>query len=48
MGGHSPSHSYEYVTGLNVSDEELGMIDIEYVGPHKGWSYIIRGFKIDS
>ena len=38
----------EYVTGLKVADEELGMIDIEYVGPHKGWSYIIRGFKIDS
>ena len=38
----------EYVTGIKVSDEELELIDIEYVGPHKGWSYIIRGFKIDS
>ena len=38
----------KYETGLNVSDEELELIDIEYTGPHKGWSYIIRGFKIDS
>ena len=35
----------EYITGLKVSDDELKKIDIEYVGPHAGWSYIIRGFK---
>ena len=38
----------EYLTGLKVSDEELKLIDIQYTGPHKGWSYIIRGFKVDS
>ena len=35
----------KYVTGLKVSDDELALIDIQYTGPHKGWSYIIRGFK---
>ena len=35
----------EYETGLKVSDEELNQIDIEYTGPHKGWSYIIRGLN---
>lgn len=38
----------EYLTGLKVSDEELELIDIQYTGPHEGWSYVIRGFKIDS
>lgn len=38
----------EYLTGLKVSDDELKLIDIQYTGPHIGWSYIIRGFKIDS
>lgn len=38
----------EYLTGLKVSDEELDHINILYTGPHKGWSYIIRGYKIDS
>ena len=35
----------EYMTGLKVSDEELAQIDIQYTGPHNGWSYIIRGFR---
>lgn len=35
----------QYATGLKVSDEELSLIDIQYTGPHIGWSYIIRGFK---
>ena len=35
----------EYLKGLKVSDDELRQIDIDYVGPHAGWSYIIRGFK---
>ena len=34
----------KYETGLKVSDEELKKIDMDYVGPHNGWSYIIRGF----
>ena len=35
----------EYITGLKVSDDELDKIDVDYVGPHIGWSYTIRGFK---
>ena len=35
----------EYITGLKVSDEELAQIDIQYTGPHNGWSYIIRGLR---
>ena len=35
----------EYAKGLKVSDDELNKIDIDYVGPHMGWSYIIRGFR---
>ena len=38
----------DYFTGLKVSDDELILIDIHYTGPHMGWSYIIRGFKLDS
>ena len=29
-----------------VSEDAFDSIDIEYIGPHKGWSYIIRGFKL--
>ena len=35
----------KYFTGLKVSDDELEKIDIQYIGPHSGWSYIIRGFN---
>lgn len=35
-----------YQTGVKVSEEAFDSIDIEYIGPHKGWSYIIRGFKL--
>lgn len=35
-----------YETGLKVADEDMDAIDIEYIGPHRGWSYIIKGFKI--
>ena len=35
----------KYAADLIVSDEELSMIDIQYTGPHIGWSYIIRGLK---
>ena len=34
----------KYETGLKISDKELKQIDMDYVGPHNGWSYIIRGF----
>lgn len=34
-----------YQTGTKVSDDELDKIDIEFIGPNKGWNYIIRGFK---
>jgi|UPI0004BA6049 hypothetical protein len=35
-----------YETGIKVSDESMDAIDIEYIGPHHGWSYIIKGFKV--
>ena len=35
----------KYETGLKISDKELKQIDMDYVGPHNGWSYIIRGFN---
>ena len=35
-----------YQTGIKVSNDDLDAIDIEYIGPHHGWSYIIRGFKL--
>ena len=35
----------EYKTGIKVSKEDLGAIDIENVGPVEGFSYIIYGFK---
>lgn len=35
-----------YQTGIKVSNKDFNSIDIEYIGPHKGWSYIIRGFKL--
>lgn len=34
-----------YATGIKVEKEELEKIDIEYLGPNKGWNYIIKGFK---
>ena len=34
-----------YQTGLRVDENELDKIDIEFLGPNKGWNYIIRGFK---
>ncbi len=34
-----------YQTGIKVSDDELNKMDIEFLGPNKGWNYIIRGFK---
>ena len=33
-----------YETGIKVTDAEFNAIDIEYIGPHYGWSYIIKGF----
>ena len=33
-----------YETGIKVTNAEFNAIDIEYIGPHYGWSYIIRGF----
>ena len=35
-----------YETGIKVADEDMDAIDVEYIGPHHGWSYIIKGFKI--
>lgn len=35
-----------YETGVKVTDERMEDIDIEYIGPHHGWSYIIKGFKL--
>lgn len=35
-----------YETGIKVSDESMDAIDIEYIGPHHGWSYIIKGFEV--
>lgn len=34
-----------YETGIKVDDRELDNIEIEFLGPNKGWNYIIRGFK---
>lgn len=34
-----------YESGLKVPDEEFERIDVRYVGPHKGWNYIIAGFR---
>ena len=33
-----------YETGIKVTNAEFNAIDIEYVGPHYGWSYVIKGF----
>lgn len=35
-----------YETGIKVTNENFDAIDIEYIGSHHGWSYIIKGFKI--
>ncbi|WP_435521011.1 ISAzo13-like element transposase-related protein [Bacteroides acidifaciens] len=35
-----------YETGIKVTDENIDAIDIEYIGPHHGWSYIVRGFTL--
>ncbi len=35
-----------YETGIKVADKDIDSIDIEYIGPHCGWSYIIKGFKL--
>lgn len=35
-----------YETGIKVTNENFDAIDIEYIGPHHGWSYIIKGFKL--
>ena len=34
-----------YKTGIRVSNKDFNSIDIEFVGPVPGYSYIIRGFK---
>ena len=34
-----------YETGIKVTDENFDAIDIDYIGPYHGWSYIIKGFK---
>ena len=35
-----------YRTGIRVKQDAFDSIDIEYIGPHHGRAYIIRGFKI--
>lgn len=35
-----------YATGTKIDDDIFECIDIQYIGPHQGWSYVIRGFKI--
>ena len=35
-----------YRTGIKVTQDAFDSIDIEYIGPHHGRAYIIRGFKI--
>ena len=35
-----------YKTGIKVKKDIFDSIDIEYIGPHLGRAYIIRGFKI--
>lgn len=35
-----------YETGIKVTDDDMDAIDIKYIGPHLGWSYIIKGFKV--
>ncbi len=35
-----------YETGIKVTNETFDAIDIEYIGPHHGWSYVIKGFKV--
>ena len=35
----------KYETGIKISDEEMGKIDIEKIEPFSSWNYIIRGFK---
>ncbi len=35
-----------YETGIKVTNENFDAIDIDYIGPHHGWSYIIKGFKV--
>ena len=35
-----------YETGIKVTDAQFNAIDIEYIGPHYGWSYIIKGFCV--
>lgn len=35
-----------YETGIKVTNESFDAIDIDYKGPHHGWSYIIKGFKV--
>ncbi|MEZ3472558.1 MAG: ISAzo13 family transposase [Lachnospiraceae bacterium] len=35
-----------YETSIKVTDESIDAIDIEYTGPHHGWAYIIKGFKL--
>ncbi len=34
-----------YPVGIKVKDEELELIDIEYLGCHQGWNYVVKGFK---
>lgn len=36
-----------YETGIKVSNADFNAIDIQYIGPHDGWAYVIYGFKID-
>ena len=35
-----------FVTGIKVTNENINAIDIDYIGLHHGWSYIIKGFKL--
>ncbi len=31
-----------YETGIKVPDKDMDAINIEYIGPHQGWAYIIK------
>jgi len=34
-----------YPVGIKIKEEEPGWIDIEYLGYHQGWNYVIKEFK---
>ena len=34
-----------YEKGIKVANRDFKSIDIDFIGPHHGWSYVIKGFK---